>query len=316
MDKLFDDIVSGLRLGYGQATDLANAYGVEELCGLADRLRRHFLGQRYETCSIMNARSGLCSEDCKWCSQSRFHTSKVDVYPLVGPREAVDDAQRNERMGVERFSLVTSGRTMSDADIDRVCALYEEIGRNSRIKLCASMGLLDQQKMARLKAAGVTRYHCNLESAPSFFPTLCTTHTTEEKLATLRAARDAGMEICSGGIIGMGESRNQRIELAVALREAGVDSIPLNILNPIAGTALEGAPPLTDEEIMLTAAIFRITNPEVHIRLAGGRIIIGRLVPRLLHAGISAAIVGDMLTTVGTDTLTDMEMFEREGFSK
>ncbi|MDR2885593.1 MAG: biotin synthase BioB [Rikenellaceae bacterium] len=302
-------------MGYDEAVALAESTPVEDLCALAGRLRTHFQGAQYETCSIMNARSGHCGEDCKWCSQSRHNRAQVDVYPLVNAGEAVELAKKNAAYGVQRFSLVTSGRGMSDRELDKVCGLYEAIRAETNIKLCASMGLLTEAQMRRLKEAGVTRYHCNLESAPSFFAALCTTHTTAQKLETLQAAKNAGLEICSGGIIGMGETRAQRIELAVALRKAGVDSIPLNVLNPIPGTPLENTPALPDDEILLTAAMFRIINPTVHLRLAGGRIRIAHLVRRLLHSGVSAAITGDMLTTTGSDTQGDMDLFKTEGFS-
>ncbi len=314
MERLEKKIRNGHRIGFEEAVALAGNTPLEELCALADRLRRHFTGDRFETCSIMNARSGRCPEDCKWCSQSRHNRARVDIYPLVGAVQAAAAAQDNERRGVNRFSLVTSGRGMSAAEMDKACELYGAIRKESGIALCASMGLLDEVQMRRLAASGVTRYHCNLESAPSFFPALCSTHTIGQKLETLRAAKAAGLETCSGGIIGMGETRTQRIELAVALRDAGVDSIPLNILNPIPGTPLENMPPLPDGEILLAAAMMRIVNPAVHLRLAGGRIRITHLAPRLLHCGVSAAIVGDMLTTVGSNVETDLEMFRREGF--
>ena len=314
MQTLEKKIIAGYRIGYDEALKLADGRTVGELCAIAGRLRGHFLGRGYETCSILNARSGRCGEDCKWCSQSRHNHAQVDIYPLVDAATAVRAALRNAEQGVGRFSLVTSGRSMSGREMDDVCALYEAIRAKTGIKLCASMGLLDENQMRALKAAGVTRYHCNLETAPSFFPALCTTHTTAQKLETLRAARAAGLEICSGGIIGMGETRAQRIELAVALREAGVDSIPLNVLAPVVGTPLEAMPPLPDDEIMLAAAMTRIINPTVHLRLAGGRARIAHLVRPLLHAGVSAVITGDMLTTTGSDTRSDIQIFESEGF--
>lgn len=299
---------------YDRAVEMAQQMPLDELCRMADGLRCRYTGRRADICSIMNARSGRCSEDCKWCSQSAFHKTDVEVYPLVGCEAAVREAAYNRGKGVHRFSLVTSGRTMSDADVDRVCGIYRHIAEITDIKLCASMGLLNGEQLRRLRESGVSRYHCNLETAPSYFGRLCTTHTPEEKIATLRAAKEAGLEICSGGIIGMGESMEHRIELAVTLRDLGVDSIPVNILNPIKGTALEGMAPLPDDEIVRTVAMFRILNPAVHIRLAGGRGLIGHLVPRLLRCGVSALITGDMLTTTGSAIDADKGLLAEAGF--
>lgn len=305
--QLEQKIRDGYAVGHDEAVELTATQAVAELAALADRLKRHFCGAGYEACSILNARSGRCSENCKWCSQSAHYAAGVEVYPLVDLSEALAAARANEALGVKRFSLVTSGRTMSREEVERACGIYEAIRGQVNIGLCASMGLLDEGQLRRLRAAGVERYHCNLETAPSFFPTLCTTHTIAQKISTLRSARAAGMELCSGGIIGMGESRAQRIELAIALREAGVDSIPLNILNPIPGTPLEGMQPLEDEEILLTAAMFRIIHPRAQLRLAGGRVRIGHLVEKLLRGGVGAMIVGDMLTTLGSSAREDME---------
>ena len=299
---------------YGQALELERDCSTAQLSALAGKLREKNHGQRFDTCSIMNARSGRCSEDCKWCSQSKFHHTKIDVYPLVGGEEALAMARNNEGKGVKRFSLVTSGRTLSDGDTEKICNIYGKLRSQTGISLCASLGLLGRKQMDKLHQAGVTRYHCNLESAPSFFPTLCTTHTTEEKIQTIRWARQAGMEVCSGGIIGMGESMAQRIELAITLRELEVDSIPFNVLNPIPGTALESIPRLTDDEIVRSVAMFAIINPGAVIRLAGGRVLIRHLDQQLLRSGVGGAIVGDMLTTTGSDIDSDRAMLQDMGF--
>ena len=314
MEDLRHRIEEGYRVSYEEAVNLAQTESLEGLRCLAHALRTRYQGDRIEMCSIMNARSGRCSENCKWCAQSRFHTTHVDVYPLVGADEAVELARHNASKGVARFSLVTSGRTLSQTDTQRVCAIYRRLGEEVPIGLCASMGLLKLDQLRQLRECGVTRYHCNLETAPSYFAQLCTTHTPEEKLQTIAWAREVGLEICSGGIIGMGETMEQRIELAVALREAGAVSIPVNILNPIPGTPLEHTPALTDDEILRSVALFRIINPTAQIRLAGGRGLIGHLVPTLLHSGVSALIVGDMLTTLGSAIDSDRAMFAREGF--
>ena len=315
MDNTLEQkIKEGYRVGCDEAMALVHDTPHEALWKLAGRLRTHFLNNYFDTCSIINARSGRCSENCKWCAQSRFHHTQVEVYPLIGAGEALDLAAHNAAKGVRRFSLVTSGRTLSDTDLRKACDIYRELGQKVRISLCASMGLLSLEQLRQLKEAGVKRYHCNLESAPSYFPQLCTTHTTEEKIQTLRWAREAGLELCSGGIIGMGESMEQRIELAVTLQQLGVHSIPVNILSPIPGTPLEKTPRLTDDEVLTSVALFRIINPEAHIRLAGGRPLIAHLFPRLLHAGVSASIVGDMLTTFGSDIDSDKNTLKKEGF--
>ncbi len=204
---------------------------------------------------------------------------------------------------------------MSPAEVRQAAEIYRAIARECpELELCASMGLLGRNELQVLRDAGVGRYHCNLETAPSFFPSLCTTHTIDDKLRTIHAAHEVGMDICSGGIIGMGETRKQRIELAETLRGLGVKSIPVNVLSPIAGTPLEGIAPLHDEEVVEAVAMFRIVNPDAHIRLAGGRARIKHLERELLHGGVSACIVGDMLATAASDIDSDKKMFESEGF--
>ncbi len=307
-------IEEGYRPDYDEALSLMRSLSLEDLCALAHALRLQYQGKRVDMCSIMNARSGKCGEDCKWCSQSRFHHTDIEVYPLVDAESALREAVHNASKGVSRFSLVTSGRTLSPADTERICAIYRRIGSECPIILCASLGLLNREQLFQLKESGVTRYHCNLETAPSYFPQVCTTHTIEEKLQTIEWAREAGLEICSGGIIGMGESEEQRVEFALAIRRTGAVSIPVNILNPIPGTRLAGMPPLKDEEVIRAVAMIRILNPEASVRLAGGRSRIKAVEPELFRCGISGSIVGDLLTTTGSDIDTDKAMFLRLGF--
>lgn len=307
-------IEEGYRPDYDEALSLMRSLSLEDLCALAHALRLRYQRKRVDMCSIMNARSGKCGEDCKWCSQSRFHHTDIEVYPLVDAESALREAVHNASKGVSRFSLVTSGRTLSPADTERICAIYRRIGSECPIKLCASLGLLNREQLFQLKESGVTRYHCNLETAPSYFPQVCTTHTIEEKLQTIEWAREAGLEICSGGIISMGESEEQRVEFALAIRRTGAVSIPVNILNPIPGTRLAGMPPLKDEEVIRAVAMIRILNPEASVRLAGGRSRIKAVEPELFRCGISGSIVGDLLTTTGSDIDTDKAMFLRLGF--
>lgn len=317
IEILESKIKEGYEIGSEEALELMHIEDKELLYDMADRLREHFNGNDFDACSIINARSGKCSEDCKWCSQSKFYKTNINVYPLVAEKEAVDMAVNNSSKGVGRFSLVTSGRTLSDQEVQKVCDIYKSIEKSSNISLCASMGLLNQLQLAELYKCGVNRYHCNLESAPSHFSKLCTTHTIEDKIKTIEAARAVGMDICSGGIIGMGETEEQRVEFALFLRKIAPDSIPINILNPIKGTPLENTAPLSQTEILTTLAIFRVINPRSAIRFAGGRGALSETAQkRALRCGVNGAIVGDMLTTIGDkDIESDKAMIKSIGYN-
>lgn len=314
IDDLEQELAGGYRLDYDGTLELLRTTSDDDLCALAGRLRTRYRGKRFDTCSIMNARSGRCSEDCKWCAQSKYHRTAIDVYPLVDEQAARKEARYHADKGVRRFSLVTSGRTLTGDETERICSIYRRIASETDIALCASLGLLDREQLRRLRESGVRRYHCNLETAPSFFPSLCSTHTTEQKLRTIAWAREAGLEICCGGIIGMGETEEQRVEFALAVRDTGAVSIPVNVLNPIPGTPLENLPPLTDSEVLRTMAMMRIVHPEADIRLAGGRNRIKHLEARLFACGVSASIVGDLLTTAGSDIDTDRRVLKNMGF--
>ncbi len=304
-------IIDGYRLNYVEALALFRKYSDNELFILANDLRNHFLGNKLSTCMIFNAKSGNCSENCKWCSQSVFHKTHVDIYDFVEENKILDQAKFASDKGVAMFSLVTSGRKLSTKNVKSASHVYRKAKRlYPSVGYCASMGLLNKSDLQELYDAGVRRYHCNIETAPSFFSYLCSTHTQEEKLKTISWAREVGMDICSGGIIGMGESEEQRVEMAIFLQKMNVLSIPLNILIPIKGTALENAQKLSDEDILRTFAIFRIINPEADIRFAGGRVRIRHIQDKALNCGISASMVGDLLTTTGWDVDDDMQHFK------
>lgn len=297
-----------------EALELDGSCTTEALSAAADEVRDRWCGDKVDTCSIVNARSGRCTENCKWCAQSRHFSTGIKEYEYIAPDEALKEAKGNAERGVGRFSLVTSGRKVAPADMERFCSIYRAIRRECDIRLCASMGLLSKVQLMQLKESGVERYHCNLETSSSYFPELCSTHTHEEKLRTIAAAREVGLDVCSGGIIGMGETMRQRLELAQEVRDAGAISMPVNILQPIKGTALENTPLIEEEEVIRSVALMRLVAPKLAIRFAGGRArLSAESTVRLLNGGVSGSIVGDLLTTIGKRIEDDFAMYESIG---
>lgn len=315
IDILKKKVLGGGLITREEALFLHKQEDKQALYRAAGEIREKMAGNLFDTCSIVNARSGRCSENCKWCAQSAVFRTNVEEYELIEEEKCLELARLNAKYKVDKFSFVTSGRALSDRNIDRICEYAVKIRKENDINLCASMGLLKKPQLQKLMDAGIKRYHCNLETSSRFFPELCSTHTTEDKLETLRAAKEVGMEVCSGGIIGMGETMEDRIDLAFQLRELGIKSIPMNILNPIPGTPLEGRETMEDDEILTTIAVYRFINPDAYLRFAGGRILIEHLEAEAMKAGINAAIVGDMLTTPGPKLLDDMEKVKQLGFS-
>ncbi len=315
MKHICKEIKSGTEISFETACELAKYANKQELYDAANEIRKHFCGNNFHLCSITNAKSGLCSENCKWCSQSAHNSSSIEIYDCIAPNTAVTQAVNNYTMGVHCHALVTSGRQATQQTLNSCIEIFEEIARQSSVNLCASMGLLNKEQLQALQKAGAKRYHCNLETAPSFFTQLCSTHTIDEKIETIRTAQSIGMEVCSGGIIGMGETMEQRIELACVLRDLHILSIPLNILNPIQGTPLYGTAPLADDEILTTIALFRLINPRAQLRFAGGRLAIRHIQEQALRAGINASITGDYLTTSGAQICDDIRSFNAAGFT-
>lgn len=312
--ELKEKALHGERITREEALVLSQA-PLAELREAADEIRKMMCGNGFDLCTIVNGKCGKCSEDCKYCAQSaHYHTACSETYPLLSAEELLEGARYNGARGVLRYSIVTSGKRLSNREVDQVCESIRRIKEETNIEVCVSFGLLDEMQFRKIKAAGASRVHCNLESSARYFPEVCTTHTYEEKIKTLKAARRAGLSICSGGILGLGETMEDRIDMVLTARELGVKSIPVNLLNPIPGTPYEKNRPLTNEETCRCVAVFRFLIPDASIRLAGGRGLVGDKGEACFRSGANAAISGDMLTTAGITVETDMELIKRLGF--
>ena len=315
VEELKQKVLAGGKVTREEALELVSV-PLEALSQAADELREHFCGDRFDLCTIVNGKCGKCSEDCKYCAQSaHYHTSLEESYPLLSTEELVKGAAENKRKGVLRYSIVTSGRKLSDQEVDQACESIRAIREQVGIEVCVSFGLLGEEAFRKLKEAGASRVHCNLESSRRYFPQVCTTHTYNEKIETLKAAQRAGLAVCSGGILVLGETMEDRIDMVLTARELGVKSVPVNLLNPIPGTPYEHNPILTEDELRRVVAIFRFLIPDGNIRLAGGRGLLEDTGGRCFRSGANAAISGDMLTTAGITVQRDQEMLKGLGYT-
>ncbi len=287
---------------------------LEELCAAADRLRQQFRGNAFDLCTIINAKSGLCPEDCRFCAQSAHNHTGAEVYPLLSQETIVQEALKNQAQGVLRFSIVTSGKRLSQEEVEVLCRVIQRIRQVCSISLCGSFGLLNETQYGMLKKAGISRIHNNLETSRRNFPNICTTHTFDDKVAAIRAAQAAGLTVCSGGIMGLGETEEDRIDMALTLRELGIKSVPLNLLNPIPGTPMEGNKRLSSDDMRRIAAVYRFLLPDASIRLAGGRGLLPDKGAGCFRSGANAAISGDMLTTAGITVETDLSLLDKLGY--
>lgn len=311
---LAQEIIDGRRITREDDLSFFLTCDLNELCEGADRIRAHFIGDKVDLCSIINGRSGRCPEDCKYCAQSAHHHTDCEVYDFLPEETIVETCKLHESEGVDRFSIVTAGRALTGTDFDKAIHAFETMHRECKIDLCASMGFLNEEQLHRLHEAGVTSYHHNIETSRRNFPNICTTHTYDQKIETLKKVKAEGMCACSGGIIGMGETWEDRLDMAISLAELGIDSIPINALMPIKGTPLEGLPQLTEAEILRTVAFFRYINPTANIRLAAGRALLTNDGERAFQSGASASITGNMLTTAACATIrSDRQMLEALG---
>ena len=313
ISEIKDNVIHGQKLTKEQALEL---YGqpLESLCVAANEIRRHFCADLFDICTIINGKSGSCSENCKFCAQSSHNHTCAAQYPLLSSDEIVAHAKLNHEQGVLRYSIVTSGKRLSDAEIIKACQAIRQIRSDVGISVCASFGLQNEAQYRLLKEAGVTRVHNNLETSQRFFPQICTTHTYEDKITAIRAAQAAGLTVCSGGIMGLGETPEDRIDMAFALRDLGIKSVPVNMLNPIPGTPFAHNTMLTAEDMRRIVAVYRFVLPDASIRLAGGRGLLEDKGEVCFLSGANAAISGDMLTTSGITVKTDMALLDKLGY--
>jgi len=275
----------------------------------ADRIRKTYRGNEIEVCAISNVRSGNCSENCSFCSQSGHYQTNAPVYNYISNEELSRQAQQAREWGASDFGVVSKGwGVRSDKERKQLKEYFQTLEQTSDIGRCASLGVLDADTAAELKAMGMENYHHNLECAESFFDQVCTTHTYQENIETIQAAVNAGLRVCSGGILGMGENLDQRIELADTLRQLGVESVPLNFLNPQQGTPFGERSPMTPMEILKSIAVFRYMLPRAEIRIAGGRQFLGDMQSMIFMAGASGVMIGDYLTTKGRSVEDDLKM--------
>lgn len=317
--KISNEIIKGRVISPKEALELINTSDTKtiELLAGANNIRQAFKGNKVKLCAIINAKSGKCSENCSFCAQSGHYKTQAEVFPLVSTDEMVKAAKAAQNnMKATCFSIVTSGKaSQSDQELSTIGAALKTINNDTKLNRCVSMGTLSRAAIKALKDNGLKRIHHNLETAESFFNEVCTTHTFKERLETIKNAKLEGLEVCSGGIFGLGETLAQRIELALTLRDIGVESVPINILNPVEGTpAATNHHPMKPLEVLRLVATYRYILPKADIGLFGGRErSLGTLQPLMFIAGANVTLVGNYLTTHGQEPDKDLQMIEALG---
>jgi biotin synthase len=319
LGELGERILDGGQITRDEAAwlfELESAGDIFDLLSWANRIREHFKGNKIHLCSIVNAKAGNCSENCSFCAQSSYHQTGSPKYGFLDPEPVTEAAEEASRNGVTAVGLVAAWKGLNEGPIlDEVCDRIREMKEGGKTRPDASLGIIKNQRVAdRLKEAGLECYGHNLESSQRFFPQHCTTHTYEDRVQTIGYLKKAGIKICSGGIIGMGETREDRCDLAFSLKEIGANVVPINILNPIKGTPFENNPPLPPLEILKTIACFRFILPRQEIMIAGGRTVNLRDMQSMVFtAGASALMVGNYLTTLNQPVEKDLQMLKDLG---
>lgn len=317
LQKFEEKALKGIGLSYEEGCELINLPDAHlfDILASSEKARRFFKGDEVNLCSIINAKSGLCHEDCAFCSQSARYNTGIEAYPMVDYQKIVETAKAASQNGAREFSIVTSGTSVSkDRDVAALIKALKDMQDDVPMERCASLGIMNAETLQKLKDAGLQSYHHNLETARSFFPNICTTHDYEEDVNTVRTAKRIGLYTCCGGIFGLGESREQRVELAETLKELDVDSIPINFLNPRPGTPLEKANNLTPAECLKIIALYRFMLPAKDIVICGGRQVNLRDMQCLIFAaGANGMMIGNYLTTMGRPPEEDLRMVKDLG---
>lgn len=313
--ELGERVLAGGEISFDEAVSLGNVNGVDIyfLLAYSSKIKEYFCGNKVDLCSIVSARTGGCKENCAFCAQSAHHRTGIKSEVNLNEEEILLKARAVKESGAHHFDIVTSGKgyTLDNPEFQQILKIYRRLKAEVDIPLCACLGVIGDAEAQALRDAGVSRYNHNLETAESFFPNIVTTHIYNDRVQTIMAAKNSGMEVCAGGIIGMGETLKQRIELALALKELQVESVPINILNPIPGTPLAGSEPLNPLEALKTLAVFRFILPKQIIRFAGGREVNLRSLQALgFLAGVNGMLVGNYLTTNGQTVNNDLMMLK------
>jgi len=315
--SLEEKVTGGGDLSETEALELIGLEGLDlfELLNSANRLRAFYKGNKVNLCSIVNAKSGLCPEDCSFCAQSAHFKTGAPVYEMMEPDKIAEAARRAGSMRSREFSIVTSGRGVeSEEELEKLCSALYKIKSETSLLRCASLGIVSDEALVKLKEAGLQSFHHNLETARSFFPEICSTHDYEDDVNTVRKAKALGFDVCCGGIIGLGESPRQRVEMAFTLKELDVDSVPLNFLNPLPGTDMEKRATIPPLEGLKTIALFRFVLPDKDIIISGGREVTFRdLEPLVFMAGANGTLIGDYLTTKGSEPGRVLKMLDDLG---
>lgn len=286
---------------------------LEELIELSHEVTIENFDNKVEACSIISAKTGACSENCKYCAQSKHNHAEIECHPLLDVETVKKAALSAKENGATRFCIVTSGRVSTGSDFEKILEMIKEVASIDGIHCCASLGLLSEEQVKQIKEAGVERYNHNINTSEHYHNHICTTHNFEDRVNTVKMVKKYGMEACCGVIIGMGESREDRIEMALSLRQLNPKTVPINFLNPIKGTPLEDyEDKISEEEILKTICIFRLALPKSLLRYAGGRTTrLSKYNQKLgIIAGINSLLVGNYLTTTGSKSEEDKEMLK------